>query len=88
VQVLFYFVSQREMVEHMAESDNLVLEHLRAIRGDIAKLATRMDNLVTEQRIANGHISALVHSDVHKAGRLSELEVRIERVERRLEIVE
>jgi hypothetical protein len=76
------------MEEHMAEADNLVLDHLRGIPGDIAKLATRMDNFVTEQRIANGHISALIQSDVHKAGRLSELEVRIERVERRLEIVE
>jgi hypothetical protein len=76
------------MEEHMADADNLVLDHLRAIRGDIAKLATRMDNFITEQRIANGHISALIQSDVHKAGRLSELEVRIERLERRLEIVE
>ena len=68
--------------------NNLVLEHVRAIRGDVAKLATRIDNLTTEQRIANAHIGALMQSDVHKGGRLAELEVRIERVERRLEIVD
>ena len=40
----------------MAEPDNLVLEHLRAIRGDMAKMSDRMDTLATEMTAMRHHL--------------------------------
>jgi tetrahydromethanopterin S-methyltransferase subunit G len=60
---------------------------LRAIRGDIAKLSTRLDNLTAEMRTSNGHLASVIHSDLHKSGRIAEPEARLDRIERRLEIV-
>ena len=72
----------------MNESDNMVIELLRGMRGDVAKLATRIDNLTVEVRASNAHVAAIVQSDLHQNVRLAELENRMERIEKRLEIVE
>jgi tetrahydromethanopterin S-methyltransferase subunit G len=72
----------------MNEPENLVLEHLRALRADVAKVATRLDNLTMEVRSSNAHVAAIVQSDMHQNVRIAELEARLERVEKRLEIVD
>ena len=48
----------------MSEPDNMVLDLLRAMRGDMAKLATRLDNLTAEVRASNAHVAAIVQSDL------------------------
>jgi hypothetical protein len=72
----------------MSEPDNMVLDLLRGIRGDVAKLVTRIDNLTAEVRASNAHVAAIVQSDLHQSVRIAELETRIDRIERRLEIVD
>ena len=71
----------------MSEPDNMVLDLLRAMRGDMAKLATRLDNLTAEVRASNAHVAAIVQSDLHQNVRIAELETRLDRIEKRLEIV-
>jgi len=62
-------------------SDHLVLEHLRAIRGDIADLKTTM--LEVKQRL--GFLEEAYASLSRRVDRLDE---RLERIERRLDIAE
>lgn len=67
-------------------TENLVLENLRAIRSDIAELKDRMDRIelrlsAIEQTL--GHLFALAGSDRETVSALAR---RIDRIERRLEL--
>ncbi len=42
--------------------ENLVLEHLRSIRGDIARLADGQDTMKTDFSIIRQHVACLVGS--------------------------
>jgi septal ring factor EnvC (AmiA/AmiB activator) len=75
-------------------SDNLVLEILRAIRGDIAKLSDRLDEHGhrlgrIEMMIAGQRRDQANDSEARAAleVRVDRLSNRLERVERRLDIV-
>jgi archaellum component FlaC len=63
----------------MAEIDNIVLEHLRPIRGAIDDV--RDDIRETKQRIGN-----LVTQYASMSNRLDRMDLRIERIERRLDL--
>ncbi len=73
------------MVPKMLET---IRDEQRAMRGDINKLTTSHDNLTGEVRISNAHVAALVQSEVHTHQRLAEVEARIDRIERRLLLVD
>lgn len=70
------------------EPDNLVLEHLRAIRGDVGQIKStvnthtrRLDSLQSEM--------ALVHRKLaDQAMEMTEIVIRLERIERRLGLVD
>lgn len=72
----------------MADVDNLVLEHLRHIGGQIDRVETKVDDLI----LRAGHIERSVaqHSvqlaDVN--GKLDRLDARVTRIEKRLDLVE
>ncbi len=70
------------------EFDNLVLEHLRAIRGGIHELKTYQGNLVRRMDTLQSEM-ALMHrkfSDV--ATELGQVTERLDRIERRLHLVD
>ncbi len=76
----------------MAEPENIVLEHLRhirgavdAIRGDIADLKSRMTTL--EFTVGNLMAVEASHYAGH-SGRLDRVDARLERIERRLELAD
>jgi chromosome segregation ATPase len=73
----------------MADSvENLVLEHLRHIRGCVDKLSDDMDDLKLRAGSLEEHVS-LLHTDIailHK--QLDQHGKRLERIEQRLEIVD
>jgi two-component sensor histidine kinase len=64
-----------------------IRDEQRAMHGDINKLTTSHDNLTAEVRISNAHVAALVQSEVHTHQRLAEVEARVDRIERRLQLV-
>ncbi|OGA43543.1 MAG: hypothetical protein A3G25_19465 [Betaproteobacteria bacterium RIFCSPLOWO2_12_FULL_63_13] len=71
----------------MTEStENLILEHLRAIRGDVGQL--KDDHVFIKQRLSSLDSQvAQVHVDmaiVHN--RIDNLEKRLERIEKRLDL--
>ncbi|MCX7109218.1 MAG: hypothetical protein NTX45_03610 [Proteobacteria bacterium] len=68
--------------------ENLVLEHLRPIRGRVDKLSDDMDDLKLRAGSLEEHVS-LLHTDIailHK--QLDQHGKRLERIEHRLEIVD
>ena len=68
-------------------ADNIILDHLRAIRGDIAKVGDKIDGLT--QRVGSLERQvAIVHDDM--AGiqmRLDKHDARLDRIERRLDLI-
>lgn len=73
------------MVPRLLET---IRDEQRAMRGDVNKLTTSHENLTAEVRISNAHVAALVQSDVHTHQRLAEVEARVDRIERRLQLVD
>jgi ubiquinone biosynthesis protein UbiJ len=75
--------------------DNLVLELLRAIRGDIAKLQTgQMEILTRLGRLEEGQArirrdtGADAETVAHVQAQMDQLRGRLERIERRLDIID
>lgn len=74
--------------------ENLVLEHLRALRAGQDRLEQSLDDLKLRMGQVEEHIAgmrrdmSILHADIvvtHK--RLDTLETRVERIERRLDLV-
>ncbi len=68
--------------------ENLLLEQLRAIRSDIARLADRMDTLSTEMRAIRHQHAAVTTLQEHDHDDVASKKVRLDRIERRLELVD
>ena len=65
----------------MAETDNIVLEHLRHIRGAI-------DDVCDDIREMKQHVGSLENQYANMSNRLDRMDVRIERIERRLDLTD
>jgi hypothetical protein len=72
----------------MAEPENLVLEHLRAIRGEMAKLADWMQTMSTEMTAMRHHLFGAITTQNHHHIDIAEIKVRLDRIEKRLELVD
>ncbi len=72
----------------MAEPDNLVLEHLRAIRSEMGKMADYMHTLGVEMTAIRQHPAGVVTLQDHDHGNIADIKHRLDRIERRLELVE
>jgi len=72
----------------MVEPDNLVLEYLRAIRGDMKKMATEMHSMRIEmtamRHVMTGHSIQLDHDD----SEIAILKIRVDRIEKRLDLAD
>jgi septal ring factor EnvC (AmiA/AmiB activator) len=73
--------------------ENLILEHLRAIRADMAGLYTAMNGVKERLASLEDHVAgmrkdmSLLHSDITITHhRIDGLEKRVERIERRLDL--
>lgn len=72
----------------MAEPDNLIIEHLRAIRADIGRLAEDVRGLRTEMMSVRHHIRGIELSQDVDHGDIASMKDRLDRIERRLELVD
>ena len=72
----------------MVEPNNLVLDYLRAIRVDMAKMATEMHSIRIEmtavRHILTGHSIQLDHDH----DEIAVLKTRVDRIEKRLDLTE
>ena len=68
--------------------ENLVLEQLRAIRGDMAKMDGKIDTLGAEMRAMRQLMSGVMTLQEHDHSDIAELKGRLDRIERRLELTD
>jgi hypothetical protein len=72
----------RPIIRGMAnETENLVLEHLRAIRGDISEMKLKIDELA-------GSYAGLLKIAASQGDAIVRLDRRVERIEKRLGLIE
>jgi len=72
----------------MAEVENLVLEHLRAIRADVARLADSMRTMQAEMTAVRLENRASRRLQEHDHDDIAALKARMDRIERRLELID
>jgi hypothetical protein len=72
----------------MTEPENLILEHLRAIRGDMARMADRMETVSVEMTAMRQHLAGVVTIQEHDHTDIAALKVRLDRIEKRLELAD
>jgi len=72
----------------MAEPDNLVLEHLRAIRGEMTKMADWMHTMSIEMTAIRQHLAGVVTIQEHDHGDIANIKTRLDRIEKHLDLVD
>jgi hypothetical protein len=72
----------------MTDVENLVLEHLRAIRGDIAELKREVINNSLQITALGQQVAGLSTAVYGGKSEIEEVKRHIERIERRLELQE
>ena len=65
----------------MVEPDDLMLEHLRAIRGDMAKMADWMQTMSVEMTAIRQDLAGVVTIQEHDHGDIASIKVRLDRIE-------
>ena len=68
--------------------ESLVLEHLRAIRTDIARLSDDVRGLRTEMMSVRHHVRGVELSQDVDHNDIASVKDRLDRIERRLELVD
>ena len=72
----------------MVEPERPVLEQLRAVRGEIAKMADWTHTLSVEMTAIRQHLAGVVTIQEHDHTDIASIKLRLERIERRLELAE
>jgi hypothetical protein len=68
--------------------EHLLLEHLRAIRTEMTRMSDRMDTFGAEMRAIRHQHAAVTTLQEHDHDDLATIKVRLDRIERRLELVD
>jgi predicted nucleic acid-binding Zn-ribbon protein len=66
--------------------ENLILEHLRAMRNDIGKVRDDISTLKAEMVSLRQHVGSIATLQHHDHGDIGAIKDRFDRIERRLEL--
>ena len=72
----------------MPEPDSLVLDLLRAMRGDMARLADTMRSMNVEIVAIRQYLAGVLTIQDHDHGEVAAIKDRLDRIERRLELAD
>ena len=72
----------------MVDPENLVLEQLRAIRGDMGKLVNEMQTMRVEITAMRQHMTGMMTIQEHDHVDIAGIKNRLERIEKRLELAD
>lgn len=70
------------------ETDNLILDHLRAIRRDMARMADDIHGLRIEMSAMRHNMTAMQMVQDRDPGDVTQLKLRVDRIEQRLDLVD
>ena len=68
--------------------DNLILEHLRVIRADMGSMKEELSGMRAEMLIIRQHMAGLLGSQTLHDGEIANIKVRLDRIEKRLELAD
>jgi hypothetical protein len=68
--------------------ENLMLEHLRAIRGDVSAMKDDMAGMRAEMLIMRQHMAGLMGSQLLHDGEIAGIKLRLDRIEKRPELTD
>lgn len=68
--------------------ENLVLEHVQAIRADLRDVKDRLTNVEIQQSLMGQQLGALTTAFYTSQSRLDKIEHRLERIEQRLDLID
>ena len=72
----------------MVEPDNLVLEQLRAIRGELGRVANEMQTMRVEMTAVRQHMAGMMTIQEHDHVDIAGIKTRLDRIEKRLELAD
>jgi hypothetical protein len=72
----------------MTEVENLVLEHLKRFQAQMVRVEEKVDGLSMEIRGGKQHMAAFLTSEVNQDADIASLKTRLERIERRLDLID
>ena len=72
----------------MVEPDNLVLEQLRFIRGEVGKLLNEMQTMRVEMPAMRQHLAGMMCIQKHDHVDIAAIKSRLDRIEKRLELAD
>lgn len=78
--------SQQRIAEMSNVTNELILEHLKAIQGKLSTMADDLTDLKTDVRGLKTHMAGFMQSEVAQDSALASIRLRLERIERRLDI--
>ena len=67
-------------------TNELLLETLKAIRAEVAQVRADLKENTAEVRAVKHHVQGLVLTDFNRDSEVASLKLRLERIERRLEL--
>jgi hypothetical protein len=67
-------------------TNELLLEHLKAIQAKLSDMASDITDLKADMRGIKGHMASFMQSEVAQDGSIAGLQERLDRIERRLEL--
>ncbi len=68
--------------------ENLILEHLRALRADVAATGEEIRGIRGEMRALKQHMAAFMGHEATQDGDIASMKFQLERIGKRLDIVE
>jgi len=69
-------------------TNELLLETLKAIQAKLSDMSSDLLDLKADMRGLKGHMAAFMQSEVAQDGSIAAINVRIERIEKRLNLVD
>ena len=68
--------------------ENLILEHLRAMRADISLMKEEVGGIRAEMRAMKQHMAAFMSHEATQDGDIATVKLQLERIGKRLDIAE
>ena len=68
--------------------EHLILEHLRAMRADMSSIKDEMTGMRGEMIVMRQHMGALLTSQTLQDTEIASIKIRVDRIEKRLDLVE
>ena len=69
------------------ETANLVLEHLKRFQAQMSRFEDRLADVAPDLHVLKTHMSGFMQSELRQDGDLAAIRLRLERIERRLDLV-